>query len=131
MTPRQRSSTLRSVPGSQRPWVRLAACAALVAFSFLPHGHLRGHEEVAAARALAEAAAPSLAAAPLELAPESRAKGCSLCLSLARVRDALAQGGDAALPVVAAATRLSAPRAERGAEAPALPHASPRAPPAA
>ena len=34
---------------------RAVACAALLAFASLPHGHLRGHEDVAAARALAQA----------------------------------------------------------------------------
>jgi hypothetical protein len=47
------------------------------------------------------------------------------------VRDALAKSDGPELAVATAAARLSAPRAERGPEAPSLPHASPRAPPSA
>jgi hypothetical protein len=111
--------------------VRLAACAALLSFALLPHGHLRGHEEIAAARAWVRAPASSLGAAPVGLPESPGRKGCSLCLSLARVRDALAKSDGPALAVAAAAARLSAPCAERGPEAPSLPHACPRAPPSA
>jgi hypothetical protein len=111
--------------------VRLAASVALLAFALLPHGHLRGHQEVSAARALAAASTPLLCAGPPASAHAAQAKACSLCLSLARVRDALPQGGSPVVPLALAGVRLGAPPPPLRAEAPALAHASPRAPPAA
>jgi hypothetical protein len=111
--------------------VRLAASVALLAFALLPHGHLRGHQEIAAARALAAASGPVLAAAPLAAAQAAESKACSLCLSLARVRDALADAAGPALPLAVAGARLGAPPPPLRQATPALAHASPRAPPAA
>jgi hypothetical protein len=111
--------------------VRLAASVALLAFALLPHGHLRGHQEVASARALAVASAPALGAAPLAAGHAAAPRTCSLCLSLARVRAALAGGAGPALPLATPAERIGAPPPPLRAAAPTLAHASPRAPPGA
>jgi hypothetical protein len=108
---------------------RVAACAALIAFACLPHGHLRGHEEVAAARALAAPGPVSLTAAPIASADEARHRACPICLSLARVRDALAQGADSPGAALVASAPCSPPSAPLRPEAPASAHTAPRAPP--
>jgi hypothetical protein len=105
------------------------ACAVLLAFACLPHGHLRGHEEVAAARALAHPGPTALVAAPLAAETEAQHRACPICLSLARVRDALAQGTDLQLAVIAEAAPCAPPRTPQRPEAPASAHTAPRAPP--
>jgi hypothetical protein len=110
---------------------RAAACAALIAFACLPHGHLRGHEEVAAARAQASHGDLSFAAVPIASADEARHRACPICLSLARVRDALAQGADCAGAPLVASAQCAPPCAPLRPEAPASAHTAPRAPPLA
>jgi hypothetical protein len=108
---------------------RTAACAALLAFAVLPHGHLRGHEAVAGAWTAAQQAAEQVAAAPPQN-ESGRHIACPLCLSMARTRDALvAHATTPSLPVLPAETQLAPPPPALLAEAPALAHASPRAPP--
>jgi hypothetical protein len=110
---------------------RAAACAALLAFAFLPHGHLRGHEEVAAARALAGSEAPALLAAASTGHADAHQRACPVCLSLARVRDALAAGSGVELGVLAAAASGPPASVPRQPEAPTSAHTAPRAPPLA
>jgi len=101
----------------------------LLAFAGLPHGHLRGHEEVAAARALAEPGILWLAAAPLASADEARHRACPVCLSLARVRDALSQGAGVEIGVLASKAPATPPHVLLQPEAPVSAHTAPRAPP--
>jgi hypothetical protein len=101
----------------------------LISFACLPHGHLRGHEEVAAARAQAASGPASLAAAPLVPGDEARHRSCPICLSLARVRDALGQGTDLQLTLIAETAPCAPPRTPLRPEAPASAHTAPRAPP--
>lgn len=112
-----------------RPRWRVAAWIALLAFFCLPHGHLRGHEEIAAARALATSGPTALAAAPLTLGDEARHEACPICLSHARVRHALASSAAAPVLALAAETPLAPPRAAQRPEAPTSAHTAPRAPP--
>jgi hypothetical protein len=108
---------------------RAAACVALLAFASLPHGHLRGHEEVAAARALADPGTLSLAAVPLASDDGARHRACPVCLSLARVRDALSQGADIEIGVLAGKAPGAHPHVLLQPEAPVSAHTAPRAPP--
>jgi hypothetical protein len=112
-----------------RPLWRAAASIALLAFFCLPHGHLRGHEEVAAARALATSAPAALAAAPLVRGDEARSEACPVCLSHARVRHALASSAAVPVLALAAETPLAPPPAPQRPEAPTSGHTAPRAPP--
>jgi hypothetical protein len=128
---RDRRAALAPGAGPARPLWRAAACAALLAFACLPHGHLRGHEEVAAARAFAAAPTHAIHAVPAGPEAPARHAACPLCLSLAKLRDALPEGAGVELPVLAATTAAEPPRGALVPEAPLAAHASPRAPPAA
>jgi hypothetical protein len=108
---------------------RAAALAALLAFAVLPHGHLRGHDAVASARAAAAAPAAAVLA-DLPAHSESAPHGtCPLCLSLAQLQSALVHGATVALPVVAFSVHLAPPAPPLGADAPGLASSAPRAPP--
>ena len=108
---------------------RAAALAALLAFSLLPHGHLRGHDAVASAVAAAAAPAGAVVAdapAHTDSAPHGT---CPLCLSLAQVQSALVHAATIALPVVAFSVHLAPPAPPLVAAAPGLASSAPRAPP--
>lgn len=110
---------------------RAAALLALLAFAGLPHGHLRGHEELAAARAVAGCEPTALAALPRADAGEARHLACPVCLSLARVRDALTQNAGIEIAVLAG-VRLPVPaHVAPRIEAPVSAHTAPRSPPLA
>jgi hypothetical protein len=108
---------------------RAAACAALLAFALLPHGHLRGHEEVSDARAHAGSAPGSLEPTAPSGHADFHPTSCPVCLSLARARDAIAGGAGLELPVLAAAAPCAPPRSPLRPAAPASSHTAPRAPP--
>ena len=114
-----------------RPLWRAAAYAALIAFLWLPRGHLAGHDEISAARAYRAGGAPAVAAAPFEAGRSERARGCPLCLSLSKVRSTLAvlAGATPSTPTVAAP--LAAARAVHVRETFVSAHTAPRAPPSA
>jgi hypothetical protein len=114
-----------------RPLWRAAALAALVAFLWLPRGHLAGHDEISAARAHQAPSASAFAAAPVQAEGSERAAGCPLCLSLSKVRSTLAAVGALAWGAPTAASRLAALRAAHVAETFVSAHTAPRAPPAA
>jgi hypothetical protein len=114
-----------------RPLWRAAALAALVAFLWLPRGHLAGHDEVAAARAHPSGSAAALSSVPVEAAAGERAQACPLCLSLSKVRSTLAVLAGAESPAPTAASPLAATRSCHVAEAFVSAHTAPRAPPAA
>ncbi|HVH07126.1 MAG TPA: hypothetical protein VNE71_14120 [Myxococcota bacterium] len=107
---------------------RAAALAALLAFAALPHGHLRGHDAVTAARAIATAAPVAVSPAPAHSdgAPHGT---CPLCLSLAQVQSALVHGATIALPVERFTVRLSVAAPPLRAAEPSLASSAPRAPP--
>lgn len=109
---------------------RAAAWLALLAFVGLPQGHLRGHEQVAAARAHADVAPAALTPAPPGEA-DSRHQACPICLSLARVKDGIAQAGGIELPLLAAGAPPAPPPRPFVPAAPASAHTAPRAPPQA
>jgi hypothetical protein len=105
---------------------RAAALAALLAFAFLPHGHLRGHDAAAAGIGSATAAVVADAPAHSDAAPHGT---CPLCLSLAQVSSALVHGASIAVPVAAFSVRLAPSAPPLRAEAPGLASSAPRAPP--
>jgi len=111
-----------------RTFQRAAALAALLAFGALPHGHLRGHNAVMSARAIATAAPVAVAPAPAHSAGAPHGI-CPLCLSLAQVHTALVHGATIALPVERFAVRLSVAAPPLRAAAPGLASSAPRAPP--
>jgi hypothetical protein len=114
-----------------RPLWRSAALAALVAFLWLPRGHLAGHDEVSAARAQHAAGAVSVSAAPPHVEGSERAPSCPLCLSLAKVRSSLAAGPSATSSAPTVASPLAAHRPAHVSETFVSAHTAPRAPPAA
>lgn len=112
-----------------RPLWRTAALAALVAFLWLPRGHLAGHDEISAARA--HHAPSAFAAAPIHAEGSERAAGCPLCLSLSKVRSTVAGVAGLAWGAPTAASPFATLRAAHVAETFVSAHTAPRAPPAA
>jgi hypothetical protein len=113
-----------------RPLWRAAALAALVAFLWLPRGHLAGHDEVSAARAHHGAGALSVAAAPPHVEGSERAPSCTLCLSLAKVRSSIAALASAGWSAPTLASPVAAHRSLYVPETFVSAHTAPRAPPA-
>lgn len=107
---------------------RAAAWLALLALAGLPQGHLRGHEQLAAARAQASPA-PLAQASPPPAEAEAHPRACPVCLSLARLKDALAPAGRAELPLLASGAVALAAAPPVPPAAPAPTHAAPRGPP--
>jgi hypothetical protein len=105
---------------------RAAALAALLAFAALPHGHLRGHEEIADALASVAVAAPAVAASTGAEAPPH---GCPLCLSLASVQNALVPGAALPISIAPLAERLAPAPVPLRTEARGVAPSAPRAPP--
>lgn len=108
---------------------RIAAAAALVAFALLPRGHLRGHEELAAAGA-AGTVAEVFAASPGHGHGGAPAP-CRLCLSLGKLRSSLARPAVLSAPVPPTRAPYLRPPPSAPPEAVHLAGAPPRAPPAA
>ena len=114
-----------------RPLWRTAAFAALIAFLWLPRGHLAGHDEVSAARTHHAGSGATVAAAPLAARGGERAPGCPLCLSLSKVRSTLAVLAGVDSPAPTARSPLAATRALHVPETFVSAHTAPRAPPSA
>jgi hypothetical protein len=68
---------------------------------------------------------------PVHTDSAPRHTACPLCLSLAKLRDALPEGAGLELPVLAADAASEPPRGALLPEAPLSAHTSPRAPPSA
>ena len=114
-----------------RPLWRAAAFAALLAFLWLPRGHLAGHDAISAARAQHAPSATAVAAAPFHAEGGERAAGCPLCLSLSKVRSTLSTVPSVASVAATAASPLAATGSVHVAETFVSAHTAPRAPPAA